>query len=118
MIVTFEQAKELRKLGFNYTVQVQYLNLDALNAPYMVKDNRNNTNDFISAPSYEESFTFLRHVYNTKAYTSFTLDRNDPTRRVHFYHIGDRKSKPYHSIIECQKDCLNKLLSNVRPMHN
>ena len=63
----YEQALELKELGFKEECAAHYLDEDDLELKWKIYRNLSiNTNDCIQAPTYSQAFRFFREKYNLR----------------------------------------------------
>ena len=65
--IPYEQAVELKELGFKEKCAAHYLDEDDLELKWEIYRNLSiNTNSCVQAPTYRQAFTFFREKYNLR----------------------------------------------------
>jgi hypothetical protein len=127
--VPYEQALELKELGFKEECAAHYLDVDDLELKWKIYRNLSiNTNNCLQAPLYQQAFRWFREKYNIQA----TIE---PTKDQHRFELGfnywiwdtktgeewftEPKDRPagdyvFDTYEEAELECLKKLIEIVK----
>ena len=114
----YEQALELKELGFKEECAAHYLDEDDLELKWKIYRNLSiNTNDCIQAPTYSQAFRFFREKYelfgcidlhiSTPIHWYIRID--DIIKNDYIYHSEDVNLK-FNTYEEAELECLKKLI--------
>jgi hypothetical protein len=110
--IAYEQALELKELGFNEECAAHYLDVDDLELKWKIYRNLSiNTNNCLQAPTYQQAFRWFREngLICSIMYDSF-YDVYDfkIDRKVHFISVS------FTTYEEAELECLKKLIEIVK----
>jgi hypothetical protein len=111
--IAYEQALELKELGFNEECAAHYLDVDDLELKWKIYRNLSfNTNNCLQAPLYQQAFRFFREKYEC----SYSIGRtNDVVIHIPINNYTTtfvlQKNKTYE---EAELECLKKLIEIVK----
>lgn len=114
----YEQALELKELGFKEECAAHYLDENDLELKWKIYRNLSiNTNDCIQAPTYSQAFRFFREKYelfgcidlhiSTPIHWYIRID--DIIKNDYIYHSEDVNLK-FNTYEEAELECLKKLI--------
>jgi len=113
--VPYEQALALKELGFDETCIMAYYHLlseDKKDKLFMrYNDNKTNSDNAISAPTFAQAFKFFREKYELY----YTIEGSKKYGFAFFIYYenddkGELKSKEYSTYEEAEQECLIKLI--------
>jgi hypothetical protein len=103
--IPYEQALELKELGFKEECSAHYLDNDDLELKWKIYRNLSfNTNNCLQAPLYQQSFRFFREKYGVHMYPT----KFDETKW--WIEWGTWTSKVFNTFEEAELECLKKLI--------
>ncbi len=111
--IAYEQALELKELGFNEECAAHYLDDDDLELKWKIYRNLSfNTNNCLQAPLYQQAFRFFREKYGC----TYSIGRtNDVVIHIPINNYTTtfvlQKNKTYE---EAELACLIKLIEIVK----
>jgi hypothetical protein len=103
--IPYEQALELKELGFKEECSAHYLDNDDLELKWKIYRNLSfNTNNCLQAPLYQQAFRFFREKYGVHMYPT----KFDETKW--WIEWGTWTSKVFNTFEEAELECLKKLI--------
>lgn len=124
LFVPYEQALELKELGFDEPCFSAYRNIDGekllMGLDKWYNLGKENTHiGYCAAPTFSQAFKFFREKYNLYGCPKPTFSSLNPKQIVFFYYwIKDgeefTKIKEYNTYEEAELECLKKLIQIVK----
>jgi len=123
-IVNFDQAKKLKKTGFNWYVRDFYAHLVKSQIPKLEHgcntynhNNDSSNNIFFSAPPIALALKWFRDekgIMNSVTLSTWISTKTWQTRSVYHAHIkGERLNLSYEDYEKAESELLNKLLTLI-----
>ena len=128
--VPYEQALELRELGFDEPHFKSYVGIsnngDIKDCTYVLCNGKLN-NDDVSAPTFSQAFRWFREKYNIQGYIYSSTVRGNAEKTKQFtgyiWNINgidmpflstDARDELHDTYEEAELDCINKLIEIVK----
>ena len=122
--IPYEQALELKELGFKEECAAHYLDVDDLELKWKIYRNLSiNTNNCLQAPLYQQAFRFFREKYNllggvysnASGWAWEIHDNIGGTHRFSSEYTGDcLESGMFTSFEKAELNCIKYLIEIVK----
>jgi hypothetical protein len=119
--IPYEQALELKELGFKEECSAHFLDVDDLELKWKIYRNLSfNTNNCLQAPLYQQAFRWFREKHNlfgcidlhTSTPIHWYIRIDDIIKNDYIYHSEDNDLK-FKTYEEAELACLKKLIEIV-----
>lgn len=116
----YNESLELKELGFDEPCIKGFYKKESIystvNAPVDF-NNKKQSSELISAPTFSQAFRFFREKYNIECYIK-SLYEQRKNKGFYFgiddYNNRDFYSSPYYSYEQAELECLRKLIQIVK----